>query len=288
MSGHNTSIAKSRLGCRLPYESPDVGDGYAAPGPVIEYRLSPEEIAAQYGAPREIKERALTRKAINYAMEHTSSLFEAAKFLKVNKRHVVAELARYGLAIPELWKEDKAVEIVENGEVMQQDAKAAPELAPTPLEALEQGVPLEQARRMRPEDLTKEAAEKLLAAGVTRRLLVELYGFASCGSLYPRLEKFGLHERKARNKKTKAESRPRQEQQQNGKVISVAKALEEQALARENARCLKEIINIVTKKYDISLTENVMADLSALQRAYEDRAAKISLALDKVTVEVML
>jgi hypothetical protein len=53
MSGaHNTSIAASRkFGVRFPFQTKDVGDGYAAPGPVVTYRLSPEEVAARYGPP---------------------------------------------------------------------------------------------------------------------------------------------------------------------------------------------------------------------------------------------
>jgi len=54
-SGHNLKIAKYRHGCRLPCES--AGDGYAASGPVVTYRMSPEEIAARYGPPAKRKER---------------------------------------------------------------------------------------------------------------------------------------------------------------------------------------------------------------------------------------
>jgi len=44
-SGHNTKISKFRSGCRLPHELSSAGDGYAAPGPVRTYKLSPEELA---------------------------------------------------------------------------------------------------------------------------------------------------------------------------------------------------------------------------------------------------
>jgi len=65
-SGHNTSIAKHRLGCRLPHESSSVGDGYAANGPVVTYKLSPEELA-KYGPAKQASEKKpfalnLTRK----------------------------------------------------------------------------------------------------------------------------------------------------------------------------------------------------------------------------------
>ena len=48
-SGHNLKIAKSKLGSpRMPFECCDAGDGYARSGPVVTYRLSPEELA-KYG-----------------------------------------------------------------------------------------------------------------------------------------------------------------------------------------------------------------------------------------------
>lgn len=47
--GHNTKISKRRLGCRLPYETAGVGDGYAASSPVETYTMSEEEILRRYG-----------------------------------------------------------------------------------------------------------------------------------------------------------------------------------------------------------------------------------------------
>jgi len=46
LSGHNTKIAVSKLewGVKLPCESSKVGNGYTANGPVITYKLPPEEI----------------------------------------------------------------------------------------------------------------------------------------------------------------------------------------------------------------------------------------------------
>ncbi|GEA17765.1 hypothetical protein [Moorella sp. E306M] len=108
-SGHNTSIAKSRLGCRLPYESAAVGDGYASPGPVVTYRLDPEEIAAKYGPPVKIRERPLSRKAVIYAVEHSTSPTGAARLLKVSRKHFLAEMVRHGIAAPAIWREEETV-----------------------------------------------------------------------------------------------------------------------------------------------------------------------------------
>lgn len=49
MRAHNTKISSSRYGCRLPFETPGVGNGYAGSGPVTVYHLDPEEIMRRYG-----------------------------------------------------------------------------------------------------------------------------------------------------------------------------------------------------------------------------------------------
>lgn len=49
LSGRNTKISKSRLGCRLPYETAGVGDGYAGAGPVKTYFMPLEEVERKYG-----------------------------------------------------------------------------------------------------------------------------------------------------------------------------------------------------------------------------------------------
>lgn len=112
-SGHNTSISKNRQGCRLPYESPSVGDGYASPGPVITYRLDPEEIAARYGPPGEAFTRSLSAKAVSWAVETTGSLAEAARVLKVSREHLKNEMARHDIAVPDHWEEEKTMEMTQ-------------------------------------------------------------------------------------------------------------------------------------------------------------------------------
>ena len=48
MRAHNTNIAKRHSGCRLPHETAGAGTVYSAPGEVIAYTMSPEELA-KYG-----------------------------------------------------------------------------------------------------------------------------------------------------------------------------------------------------------------------------------------------
>ena len=52
MNPHKTRIASSKLyqGIKMPFETRDVGNGYAASGEVVTYHMSQEEIARRYPA----------------------------------------------------------------------------------------------------------------------------------------------------------------------------------------------------------------------------------------------
>lgn len=62
----------------------------------------------------------------------------------------------------------------------------------TPLDCVRKGLPLEQACKMKAEDLTEEVARELLAAGVQKSQLCRLFRL-SVGALYYKLGKWGLH-----------------------------------------------------------------------------------------------
>lgn len=95
-SGHNLNISKHRCGCRLPFEQPGVGDGYAGAGPVVSYRLSPEEIAAKYGPPVTRKEsNTLSPAKILLAVRNSEDYEEAAEALGVSVHRLKVELGRY-------------------------------------------------------------------------------------------------------------------------------------------------------------------------------------------------
>jgi len=111
-SGHNLSIARSKLGApRLPFEQRDVGDGYAGAGPVTVRQMTPEE-RAKYGAPAE-KERksALTKAVIKWAVEHAGNLEAAAQKLNITARHLWYEMNRYCVPVPDNWEEDENMEL---------------------------------------------------------------------------------------------------------------------------------------------------------------------------------
>lgn len=67
---------------------------------------------------------------------------------------------------------------------------------PAPVECLELGIDLAKAQVMKPEDLTREDAEKLLTAGITKYRIMKLYNFKGPGTLYIKLKKWGLYESK--------------------------------------------------------------------------------------------
>lgn len=92
-SGHHTSVGRHRLGCRMPYEHSDVGNGYAASGPVVEYKMSPEEIERKYGAPsapREHKRQRLTR-------EYLAEKLKKNTVGQIAERHHVPQEIVFGL-----------------------------------------------------------------------------------------------------------------------------------------------------------------------------------------------
>lgn len=105
-SGHNLNILSSRRGVpRFPFEQPGVGDGYAGAGPVVSYRLSPEEIAARYGPPAQVKDHNLTRAAVKFAVGKAESPAHAAQLLKISEARLLKEMARHCIAVPEKWEE---------------------------------------------------------------------------------------------------------------------------------------------------------------------------------------
>jgi len=100
MSGHNTSIAKNKLGCRLPYEHSDIGDGYAASGEIKVYRLTPEEVARRYGppVPRRTDNFIPTGKIVE-AASACENPEEAAEMLGISVRRLKWEIGSRGIKV---------------------------------------------------------------------------------------------------------------------------------------------------------------------------------------------
>lgn len=80
LSGRNTKIAPSKLGCRLPFEFVAVGDGYAGAGPCLVRKMTPEEMA-RYGPPKPRAEDNPFRSRLIQAIKVSKSPEEAAELL---------------------------------------------------------------------------------------------------------------------------------------------------------------------------------------------------------------
>lgn len=108
-SGHNLRIARSRLGSpRFPFERSDVGDGYAAAGPITVRQMTPEE-RARYGPPVAPKDRDLGRGEAAFVVDNAASLEHAARIARVSVAKMKNEIARHCVAVPEGWKEGETM-----------------------------------------------------------------------------------------------------------------------------------------------------------------------------------
>ena len=101
-SGHNLKILPSRLGCRLPFESSD-GDGYTKAGEVKIYHLTPEEIAARYGPPKERppQRQHLTATHLLDAIAASSGPEDAAELLGMPVARFKTECTLRGIRRPQ-------------------------------------------------------------------------------------------------------------------------------------------------------------------------------------------
>lgn len=116
MSGLNTIRTKSRSGYpRFPFESAGVGDGYTASGPVITYKLSPEELA-RYGPPTKRKDRNLSRGEVLFVVKGAKSMEHAARMARVTDERMKKEMVRHCIAVPDEWKEKIPMEDIQTYE----------------------------------------------------------------------------------------------------------------------------------------------------------------------------
>jgi hypothetical protein len=148
-SGHNLKISKSRLGCRMPFENPSVGDGYARSGDVKTYYLSTDEILKRYGPINTQPERlSHFGSQIKQAIKISRSLEEAADLLNITAVNLKRHLWKMGIN-PQWNKEAEEVE-----EMAEYTTPAEPEINP----AVEQLVEPEEEQAVGPEEQVPEAA----------------------------------------------------------------------------------------------------------------------------------
>jgi len=109
MRMRGSKIANSKLGApRFPFESQAAGNGYAADGKVITYKLTPEEVAARYGPPkaRDHSKDAYSAKHIREVAEACETPEEAALELKISVLRLKQIVANLGINAP--WKQKEA------------------------------------------------------------------------------------------------------------------------------------------------------------------------------------
>lgn len=128
LSGRNTKIAPSKLGCRLPFESVAVGDGYASAGKCDSRQMTPEE-RARYGPPKPRAEENPFRSRFRQAIKVSKSPEQAAELLGMTVGRLNQYLGANGLH--PRWdkrKEDETVyDIRENIDGIVQEATESPE-----------------------------------------------------------------------------------------------------------------------------------------------------------------
>lgn len=163
-SGRNTSISKHRLGCRLPCESSNIGDGYTNPGQVVVYKLSPEEIVKKYG-PVNPSARIITAKSVEWAVNKAKTPRDAVALLQVSQNMLWQKINEFEIEIPEEWE------------------------AEMPMKDTAKKTRLEIAREV----LTKEVYLELRAQGLKDTEIISKLGIAN-DVFYKIKKEFGLLE----------------------------------------------------------------------------------------------
>jgi len=259
-SGHNLSIAKSRLGApRFPFERSDVGDGYAGAGPVTVRQMTPDE-RAKYGPPEIPKDRILTRGEVVFAVEQASSLQHAARMARVSVTRMKNEMARHCVAVPGKWKEDKPMEentqlIIEKPEYKNLGVDGNPNTT----ESVGQAEPETQPKTRREiihERITKEQYLELKAQGMSDKKIIEIQGIPTNW-----LDAFGLVKRGewgiTTPKVVKNPDNPGQQEPQ----VSETKASEEPT---------QETTGRLTIAQVVQLREELIEDLDDITRIIEN------------------
>lgn len=146
----------------------------------------------------------------------------------------------------------------------------------TPVETIKQGLPIEQAKQMAPEDMTKEDVIFLLEEGkLNKQQIRKIYGFKYDASFYKKLRKWGLVKKDDDITKTAP-----QIQKEKKEDLSVFEALEKLNRVEANIKCLSEIGEI---KF-IEFTDDVVQILNDSKQRFKEEAGKLRSALEATKV----
>jgi hypothetical protein len=142
--------------------------------------------------------------------------------------------------------------------------------AVTPVQAVERGLPLARAMVMRPDEMTREDVEKLLAANVMKREIARLYGFRSTKMFYRKLTELGLH---------KPAPAPVKRAAKDGRRLSVGEAQAAVRRLEANIECCERVLST-------ALTKDVYEAVYGLRREYKAELSRITEALGRTKIVV--
>ncbi|MEW6448907.1 MAG: hypothetical protein AB1426_12650 [Bacillota bacterium] len=276
---------------RPPPETPGNVLVKLRPGDRVSVEWNCKQDRGGYGGEGTVMQVTARQVVIKHPLRYTfcvtrAHLISGTKITLIRKEDT--EMADLHLSGENLREYERPVEEPEQmslpGEPLREDRTPAesPEQSPhadgppTPVEALERGLPLTTARVMTPADLTKETAEKLLAAGVTKREIMRLYSYRSSQGFFGRLQKWGLHKSAVAKSSKKTPAKPR------GKEVSLEEAIRTLDRAREN---LKSVKLIIKREKDL-LTEDLTARLAAIEKEFAEEVSRFETALKNTKVVV--
>lgn len=169
-SGHNLKIARSRLGCRLPFESSAVGNGYALSGP-CESRKMTEAERTRYGPaiPRGEYDRMDAR--ICQACKTSKNVEEAAELLNISVVNLKRRIGVMGIK-PRWAKKQEGAETVE--EIQVYDNPVLPDTTGQVAQEAKRKTRLEIAR----EKLAPEEYQRLREQGLSEKKIYTQFGIA--------------------------------------------------------------------------------------------------------------
>jgi hypothetical protein len=176
------------------------------PGEMV-WRTTPRQVVLQRVEPEEPTPVECVKRGMSlykarpmYPQDLTP---EDAKFFIENKISKILIAASYQINTSDLYKKlinwgihKKGSKKIFGSDKTPKEMEIMIDQKMTPVECIKNNVPLEKANKMSSDDLTKEDAEFILNAGHGPSVLLKYYSFKSPGSLYYKLEKWGLHKKK--------------------------------------------------------------------------------------------
>jgi hypothetical protein len=205
------------------------------PGEMV-WRTTPRQVVLQRVEPEEPTPVECVKRGMSlykarpmYPQDLTP---EDAKFFIENKISKILIAASYQINTSDLYKKlinwgihKKGSKKIFGSDKTPKEMEIMIDQKMTPVECIKNNVPLEKANKMSSDNLTKEDAEFILNAGHGPSVLLKYYSFKSPGSLYYKLEKWGLHQKKDRVASSAPEMIPSDKKDEPSTLKSVPQAI---------------------------------------------------------------